>query len=473
MPGLGRIAVVDERDRKYSVARLLSATPETQRKTRYWYANGWWGDQGETPQCVGYAWCMTPENRTLTADLRWVALGDLKVGDRLIGFDEYPDAIRRGRFYKEAVVQGVKLEPRPVYEVELASGQTFRTTADHQWLTKRHWQWKTTEELRLPAGGRPGTKLPLLFDPWGDDDSWEAGWLAGLLDGEGTVGRYAHVSFGQRPGAVLDRALGILDRREKVYGTQHIPVAHHGLGRGDTIKVNINGGMKLTLRMLGMVRPVRLIDNLKIDELGRLEHRPEDAADAVVARRFVGVREIAMVQTSTRTMIVEGYPMHNCHWLEDGPVTQDGPIPIVHPEDVYRRAQAIDEWPGDAYDGTSIRAGAQTLRQQGLIDSFHWALGIDEVVDTLLRLGPVVLGTAWLSDMFEPNSRGVVSASGYPVGGHAYLANGVNTTRRVIRCKNSWGRGFADNGHFWLTFDDLAALLEHDGEACIAVEVRQ
>lgn len=57
--GLGRIHVPDPRDAAYPVEALLAtlAPEEKQRTSRYWGANGWWGDQGQKPECVAYAWC--------------------------------------------------------------------------------------------------------------------------------------------------------------------------------------------------------------------------------------------------------------------------------------------------------------------------------------------------------------------------------------------------------------------------------
>src|SRR5712671_7038584 len=53
--GLGRIYKPDARDANFPMRALLPTMPST-RTYRYWSASGWWGDQGQTPQCVAYAW---------------------------------------------------------------------------------------------------------------------------------------------------------------------------------------------------------------------------------------------------------------------------------------------------------------------------------------------------------------------------------------------------------------------------------
>jgi hypothetical protein len=50
--GLGRIHVPDERDKNYLLKSLLPTEIKIDHK--YWSANGWWGNQGDTPMCVGY-----------------------------------------------------------------------------------------------------------------------------------------------------------------------------------------------------------------------------------------------------------------------------------------------------------------------------------------------------------------------------------------------------------------------------------
>lgn len=165
------------------------------------------------------------------------------------------------------------------------------------------------------------------------------------------------------------------------------------------------------------------------------------------------------------------------HWAEDGPVTQPGNAarqgPIVSPEVIYHEAQLLDEWPGTEYDGTSVRAGAKALKARGFISAYHWARTLNEVISTILQLGPMVVGTNWYESMFSPDESGLMSVSGEMAGGHAWVINGVNVKHGLFRMKNSWGRGWGLGGMALISFEDFERLLREDGEACIAQEVKQ
>ncbi len=161
------------------------------------------------------------------------------------------------------------------------------------------------------------------------------------------------------------------------------------------------------------------------------------------------------------------------HWLEDGPVVhvRETP-PVVSPSFVYFEAQKVDEWPGEDYGGTSVRAGAKVLQSLGYISEYRWAMTVDEVAMAVLEVGPVAFGSVWTEDMFYPDIHGIIRPTGYSAGGHAYLLNGYNTVTGYFRIKNSWGRGWGYNGYAYIHIDDLELLLNTDGEACLALEQR-
>ena len=52
---LGRVYIPDERDKNYLIENKLKLK-NTILTTKYWDADEWWGNQENTPQCVGYAW---------------------------------------------------------------------------------------------------------------------------------------------------------------------------------------------------------------------------------------------------------------------------------------------------------------------------------------------------------------------------------------------------------------------------------
>jgi hypothetical protein len=169
------------------------------------------------------------------------------------------------------------------------------------------------------------------------------------------------------------------------------------------------------------------------------------------------------------------------HWLEDGPTTHTrtksaGTGSLFATKEIYDAAQRVDQWPGESYAGTSVRAGAKVLMSKGVIQGYRWAFDAASVVDALLHRGPVVVGTWWYQDMFRPvtNKRlkkNIITATGAKAGRHAYMLNGVNTKLGLVRVKNSWGRDWGDNGHAWISIADLDKLIRDGGEACLAIEI--
>jgi len=151
----------------------------------------------------------------------------------------------------------------------------------------------------------------------------------------------------------------------------------------------------------------------------------------------------------------------------------DSPTPHKLDRDpvwIYHEAQKVDEWPGEDYDGTSVRAGAKVLSNLGEFTEYRWAFTLNDVIDAVLERGPVVVGTNWYEEMFYPDSNNVIHIGGDIAGGHAWKIDGVNTELRFFRMKNSWGAYWGKGGFARISFDDVSRLLDEDGEACMAIE---
>src|SRR5271157_652517 len=79
--------------------------------------------------------CLTAGHRILTADLRYIPVENLKVGDKLLAFDENRDQNTRRRYWKESIVE--KNEPKladNVYKLYLSDNTTIEATGDHPFL---------------------------------------------------------------------------------------------------------------------------------------------------------------------------------------------------------------------------------------------------------------------------------------------------------------------------------------------------
>ncbi len=64
--GLGRLLMEDERDKRFPMSAILPATGKITRHSRYWNSTQWWGDQGNTSQCVAFAWLHYLEDGPVT-----------------------------------------------------------------------------------------------------------------------------------------------------------------------------------------------------------------------------------------------------------------------------------------------------------------------------------------------------------------------------------------------------------------------
>lgn len=159
---------------------------------------------------------------------------------------------------------------------------------------------------------------------------------------------------------------------------------------------------------------------------------------------------------------------------------------------VYFDAQRVDPWSGGAYpgatpfyEGTSVLAGAQVLKDRGFYESYHWALTAVEVAQGIGYFGPAVLGCDWYTSMFNTDRYGFIYPYGRVEGGHAILIQGVhivfktrsswfrprtwadvNYEKSYVILRNSWGPTWGTKGTAKLSLANLAGLLAQSGEVC-------
>lgn len=263
-------------------------------------------------------YCLSPETRVLTADLRYVPIGDVREGDDLVGFDE--ERVGHRRRFRTATVMSSERIMRPSYRLTFEDGTSLVSSEDHRWLVRKGGEvkWVTTKNLSSGAGSRPGSAIVRLFDTWETGSSRQHGYLAAAFDGEGHLsqirssqlsgGYQNQLSFAQKPNPMLasvESSLSSLGFKSKTYT------------HSDVCRVSILGRANI-VRFLGEVRPDRLLPKFTPDMLGTI---PVQDRSRIVAKEFLGEVEVVAVKTSTGTFVAEGLASHNCS--KDVPFLQE------------------------------------------------------------------------------------------------------------------------------------------------------
>ncbi|EUA18500.1 hypothetical protein [Mycobacterium xenopi] len=139
--------------------------------------------------------------------------------------------------------------------------------------------------------------------------------------------------------------------------------------------------------------------------------------------------------------------------------------------ELYKLATRLDNVPGTYPPddtGSSGLAVCKAGKQLGYLSSYRHAFGFDHFC-AALQIQPVIVGTDWTADMFDPDSKGFVKPTGQVEGGHEYLALGIDYTAEVLTFLNSWSDGWGDKGRFYMTFADFEKLLAAQGDVCAPV----
>ncbi len=143
-------------------------------------------------------------------------------------------------------------------------------------------------------------------------------------------------------------------------------------------------------------------------------------------------------------------------------------------EKIYWVAQRDDPWPGGSYpeanpryEGTSVLYGIKAAADLGYYSEYRWATSEKEMALGVGYLGPAIIGVDWYEGMFRPDSKNYIHPTGDKMGGHCTLITGVNIRDGYYTLHNSWGPSWGQNGKCRITRDDMAKLIEANGEVAI------
>src|SRR5205823_198376 len=77
-------------------------------------------------------------NTPLPTPTGWTTMGEVKVGDQLLGMDGKPTRV---------IAATEVLLDRPCYDVKFSDGSVIRADAQHQWLTRTRKDWEARNRL--------------------------------------------------------------------------------------------------------------------------------------------------------------------------------------------------------------------------------------------------------------------------------------------------------------------------------------
>lgn len=253
--------------------------------------------------------CNTPDAPIWMADGTFKPIGEVRAGDKVIGWtDGEGDRPRRTIVTSEVEAVNRRMAPE-VLKVTMESGQVIKCTPDHQWLSGSHGGkgdgWVNVHSKKHPHRLNTLSRVVMPVEPLSPEKQRLMDWLCGMMDGEGTTTFIAQCpdhnpKIYARIGEVLDE-LGIEYTR-----------AHNGY--------RLRGGRQMYANMATWTEGILQKDQWIRDhihhsggysrktrkgQLNRTKERP-------VASESLGPGEVVSMQTSTGNYVAWGLASKNC-----------------------------------------------------------------------------------------------------------------------------------------------------------------
>lgn len=253
--------------------------------------------------------CFTEGHRVLMADWTEKPIEQMAVGDEVIGFE------KRGPRDSRLVVTKVVRTFRRRTEVVLSRsecGRTLKHTPDHKFLMPGNGGDLRYEPLKA------GRKLVSVYTPSAaptPDQQRDLDWLAGILDGEGTISR-AGACIYQKEATnpeIFAALKGVLNNVNIKYGMSKTHA---------TEVFSLRGGRSLLIRLLQYTRIMKRSRIVKAlwgakqlsESTGRGGGR---LLSKVLDITPIGNHLVYDIETETHNFVCEGFAVHNCQQQND------------------------------------------------------------------------------------------------------------------------------------------------------------
>jgi len=154
---------------------------------------------------------------------------------------------------------------------------------------------------------------------------------------------------------------------------------------------------------------------------------------------------------------------------------------VVSPRMLYEMAKRNDEWPGEEYDGSSLRGAVQGWKNMGVCEDEYWPYRVGtnkgeltiaaaknarkHTIGAYYRIKPVIsdfhaalneagviVASAKVHKGWNSPDNGRIEHHEKQTGGHAFIIVGYNDEGFWIQ--NSWGKSWGDNGVALWSYED-------------------
>ena len=299
-------------------------------------------------------YCVAPATRLLTPQLDWVEAENLKIGDSLVGVEEFPANLkldkngqgRRGaRQWNTGTITNIRKVKKPSYKLTFSDNTTITCSDDHQWLIPLHRgkhgrggsfnaEWRKTSDIKV------GTRFLKVLEPWNIND-WEPydrGYISAALEGEGSLSqikksRAMSITFSQKENVMMKKVRSIFDKYSVNYGDSH---------RLNNVRNLYVCSKPNILKLLGVAKPQRLLDKLNFNEVGGAFPITNLT---LLKKEFIGDQDVIAIETTNHTYIAEGIISHNCEYKSTS----------------SKKQEWVDSWNTAVQLHSSIKAVEQTL----------------------------------------------------------------------------------------------------------------